>query len=364
MYQLPTKEDLDRNLAAPIHSVRQKAHGERLRITSEFAARGMTLSTGLIASVAHCLDRLHEEAVGQAMHLVSEFLRRMPTSSPSLAASWARPHLQNLANMLLAEIPPADFMDNQRRAQGQYSIVFEQRLNGALRDIEIGFIEGRSIMTSSQSSQTRALCLLKSIYEHTRDKTSPVLVFELGKETGLADEESRSAWRYLKDQGLIQTFGVLYTARINAAGIDAIENARQDPDHPSPAFPSATYNIVNNTVHIGTANNSPVQQAGASSSQSQVVTYGASEKAELVDFIDQFKQYLDDLNLSEPDSKRAKAQLATIDAQLSDEPDPVIVKQAGKTLRNITEGAIGSLIAAGVQPPVWNFIADMIARLF
>ena len=54
-------------------------------------------------------------------------------------------------------------------------------------------------------------------------------------------------------------------------------------------------------------------------------------------------------------NKRASAQIAIIEAQATDdEPDPVIIKQAGSTLRNITEGAIGSLVATAVQPAVWR----------
>lgn len=48
-----------------------------------------------------------------------------------------------------------------------------------------------------------------------------------------------------------------------------------------------------------------------------------------------------------------------------DDPDPVIVKQAGRTLRNITEGAIGSLLAAAAtQPEVWTWASQTMRRLF
>jgi hypothetical protein len=49
---------------------------------------------------------------------------------------------------------------------------------------------------------------------------------------------------------------------------------------------------------------------------------------------------------------------------VADELDPIIVKQAGKTLRNITEGAIGSLLSAAVQPSIWQFVANVFARFF
>jgi hypothetical protein len=55
--------------------------------------------------------------------------------------------------------------------------------------------------------------------------------------------------------------------------------------------------------------------------------------------------------------QKVSAQIATIQAQLGDEPNAIIVQQAGRTLRNITEGAIASLIATAVQPTVWRWVA-------
>jgi hypothetical protein len=62
--------------------------------------------------------------------------------------------------------------------------------------------------------------------------------------------------------------------------------------------------------------------------------------------------------------RKANAQLATIQAQLSDEPNPIIVHEAGRTLRNITEGTIAGLISNTVQPTVWTWVAEITARLF
>jgi hypothetical protein len=63
--------------------------------------------------------------------------------------------------------------------------------------------------------------------------------------------------------------------------------------------------------------------------------------------------------------KKTEAQIATIKAQLTDEPDPVIVRQAGRTLRNITEDMIGSLLAtAATQPVVWVWVSQAMHRLF
>ncbi len=73
--------------------------------------------------------------------------------------------------------------------------------------------------------------------------------------------------------------------------------------------------------------------------------------------------HLDELNLDARQKQRAEAQIAALRAELAgEEPDPAIVRQAGRTLRSITEGAIGSLLAtAATQPAVWQWIHDMLA---
>ena len=122
-------------------------------------------------------------------------------------------------------------------------------------------------MKESEKSQSKAWRLLKGIYDLTRASSEPVFVSQLGPSVGLTEVESQAAWRYLRDSGLIETFSIQGTARINAAGVNAIEGASRHPDQPIIGFPSVTYNIVNNTTSIGTAVNSPVQQAGQGSTQ-------------------------------------------------------------------------------------------------
>lgn len=125
-----------------------------------------------------------------------------------------------------------------------------------------------------------------------------------------------------------------------------------------------SYNIVNNTTNIGTALNSPVQQAGAHSTQKQLITYGVQDRAVLGRLVLELASHLHELQLDASATQKANAQLATIQAQLSDEPDPTIVQQAGRTLRNITEGAIAGLVANAVQPTIWSWVAENMARFF
>jgi hypothetical protein len=127
--------------------------------------------------------------------------------------------------------------------------------------------------------------------------------------------------------------------------------------HPTPTF-------TQNTVTIGTAINSPIQQSGAHANMTQTVSYSHENLDDLHRLVEVFDAHLDDLNLDAPAKQKAMVQVATIKAQLQGEPDSVIVKQAGRTLWDITKGVISSLIATAVQPTVWGTAAAIMAKLF
>jgi hypothetical protein len=208
--------------------------------------------------------------------------------------------------------------------------------------------------------QSMALRLLAAIYERTRHTGQPIFVAECAHDLGLSDDEVQAAWRYLRDKRLIETFNLDYTARINAYGTDLIEKAQQHPDQAPAGFGPVTYNMV----HIYRMENSTIQQAGAHSTQTQIVSYGQKDFDDLRRALDLLEQHLGDLNLDALATRKALAQVATIKVQLTDEPNPVIIKEAGRTLRNLTEGAIAGLISTAVQPGVWHFVSDIFSRLF
>ena len=124
------------------------------------------------------------------------------------------------------------------------------------------------------------------------------------------------------------------------------------------AKPSA----VSNFISVGQAINSPIQQ-GAYSHQVQTTTYKIPSPEALQKFVDDLRGNLHELSLTPQQERTVKAQLATIEAQLMDTPNPEIVRTAGATVRNITEGAIGSLLATAAQPGVWAGIQTILAAL-
>ncbi len=120
------------------------------------------------------------------------------------------------------------------------------------------------------------------------------------------------------------------------------------------------FTINQNTLNIGHAVNSPIQQ-GIHGHQTQTTTYTASTD-ELQRLVELMKAHLAELQLPASDMRKAKAQLATIEAQLLDEPNQGIVKEAGRTLRNITEGAIAGLLA-NAAPSVWLIVRGLLAQV-
>jgi len=91
MFATPTKSDLDRNLSSILHDAHQKARAEKLRLTSEFAARGLVSSGALISSVAGVLDGTHKEALERASPMLRDFADRMQIT-PAQIAVIARAH--------------------------------------------------------------------------------------------------------------------------------------------------------------------------------------------------------------------------------------------------------------------------------
>lgn len=356
------KSDFERMLDDILDRVKIAASMISTQVEHEAAARGTLASSGTPIIMEQRLTPLHESALADAMKLIVQFSERTGIGISDLCEI-SRPKLAALTEEMTQRMGTAANRINLTQVASKGRERFEHRTDSALRDVEIGFIQGRSaIVTENSTNQGKALRLLQSLYDATRAKTEPVFIEEM--QTGLSEEDGKAAWRYLKDRGLIDTFNIPYTARINGAGVDAIEGAQRRPDQPSANFPSVSYNFVYNTIHVGTMTNSPVQQGGVQSTQSQAVSYGPQDIADLNRLVAEFTSHLGELQIDAQQRQKAEAQIATLRAQLTDEPDPVVVKQAGRTLRNITEGAIGSLLAAAAQPTVWVWVHEVMRRLF
>ena len=245
MYATPAKADLDRNLSGVSHDARHLAQAEVTRLTREFSAKGLALSGGLIGSAVSFIDKIHREALDRAATMLRDFAERMKVP-PSEIVEIARPHLANMGNSILGELPAAGAPQAQQKVRQQYLAVFEQRLSGMLRDFEIGFVGGRNVATvvsedaqadRPKSNQPHKLRdpeirgrLLSHLYDfrHRNGGFVPVSNIIFAGHSPIDDDIIGGVCRQLSDAGLIEwnaylSGPVIGNARIKGLGIDAIE---------------------------------------------------------------------------------------------------------------------------------------------
>jgi hypothetical protein len=171
-FQLPTKGDLDRGLSLLMHDARHKLMIEKNRIIAEASMAGASGGNRVIVSVASFADQIHDASMKQATPMLLDYIERIKLP-PAEITEWVRPHLENLGNSLIGLIPPNGFPADHKRIVTQYQAVFKQRLDGVLRDVEIGFVKGAGFARADQLENkehwvtpSRALELLQFTLGH------------------------------------------------------------------------------------------------------------------------------------------------------------------------------------------------------
>ena len=192
--------------------------------------------------------------------------------------------------------------------------------------------------------------LIETLYRRGLNQTKGESLFII-KTIDLPDWDDEIFWetaQALIDEKLIRLGPQLYVAFFTLSGIKRAEALLNPP----PSF-------TQNTVNASTVINSPIQQGGEHSVMTQSVNNYSRE--DLQNLVKTFEERIDELSLDPAARRKVLAQVGTIKSQLEDDPNPAIIKEAGRTLRNITEGVIGSLISAAVQPSIWVGIQHILA---
>ena len=152
-FEQPIKGDLDRALSLLMHDHRHKLMEQCNLIKSDAIKAGTFQSNRVVVMAIKAADDLHKEAMTQATAILLDYIERMQRP-PAEIVGWARPHLENLGNSLLGVVPPNNFPQDHQRLVRQYSAVFGQRLDGILRDVEIGFVKGAGFARAEQMEST------------------------------------------------------------------------------------------------------------------------------------------------------------------------------------------------------------------
>jgi Predicted pPIWI-associating nuclease len=165
-FQSPIPSDIGRLLSDLTHEARQRLMIEQNRIMGEAAQRGSLRSNRIIVTVAKVADEIHRASMDRAKALMLQFVERTQ-ASPTEITEIARPYLETLGGNLLGVIRPNSFPADHKRIVDQHTAAFQQRLEGILRDTEIGLGNDDEFAGVTESEAwvraAEAVAMLKSI---------------------------------------------------------------------------------------------------------------------------------------------------------------------------------------------------------
>jgi hypothetical protein len=233
MYQTPTSADFQRILVTIMQKTREGAYAEDQRIKVEYASKGLGQSGPLIGAVAVRFDELHAEMTEAVMHLIRDFVGRTQLMPKELGAA-ALVSLENFAAELVAGIPQLGVSLQQATEQTRekYRRTFQQRIDEAIQDVEIGFVGGRNMAVPVKDADRRAV-ILQRFYDERHVRSWVAFPAEAS-----ATHEERVITSNICDQlhqgGLIELRRPLQgepggMARITNLGVDVIEGNTKAP---------------------------------------------------------------------------------------------------------------------------------------
>lgn len=191
---------------------------------------------------------------------------------------------------------------------------------------------------------------LEKLYEITEGSENFIVnMWELGKEIGLTRKETSLIEEYLEGEQLLEARAMGGGISITHWGVIQVEVALSKPDVQTKYFPPV------NIIHIHQMHNSQIQQGTINSSQAG--TFASYDLQQLKEFIQSLKTLIPELGLSPEDGKEMEAEIVTIETQLvSPKPKSLIIKECLKSLKNILEGAAGSILSSELLQKVTFFL--------
>jgi nucleoside phosphorylase len=186
MFEEPAKKDIDAALSLLMHEARRFTLDQKNLITSNAIKAGALGGNRLILSIANEADKAHSASIDSAKKILVDFIVKLQIPAIQVI-TWARPHLENLSNSILGVIPPNGLPNDHNRATQQYSAIFKQRIELALREVEIGYVKGVGFLQSNEqrileaSKVKRSAVILTALHIETRAVLRHLA--EIGEET-------------------------------------------------------------------------------------------------------------------------------------------------------------------------------------
>ena len=209
-------------------------------------------------------------------------------------------------------------------------------------------------MTPIDIKRANRFRFLQALYEATDgNPTRYVSRHELGESIGLTEEETSDAFHFLRREGLIRLIGGRGVIVIEHEGVRQIENALQQPDHPTEYFPPV------NIINIQSMHGSQIVQGSTQTTiTNQPVT--APDIEDLRRLLTEIKELASKVNIEGDAKDEFDSECATIEAQLkSPRPKRTIIREGLASIRTILEGAAGEAIGAGLFQTIAHAIGNL-----
>jgi hypothetical protein len=154
-FQKPHKGDVVRNLSTLTHKARHQAATDIAALQNTFAVGGGGRNARQVAYIAEAVDKAHSAYVEEAMRNLAGFLGQVDASVAEMK-EWAKAELENASNMLLVEIKSGYYPDVEKSLRQQYEATFRQRIDHALREFELGRVNGTQIKVEGGATASTA----------------------------------------------------------------------------------------------------------------------------------------------------------------------------------------------------------------
>jgi len=184
--------------------------------------------------------------------------------------------------------------------------------------------------------------LLKNLYDETDgDRLSRISIWEAGESVGLDRQETRKAYDYLVNEGLVKASAMNGGASITHAGIIEVEQAEKAPQQPTEHFPA------NTAIHIhGNVTGSALQVGNTGSTQTANITVGAQDIGGLVLWLDKLKQNIPILGLSDEATLKLTRNVTALENEAQEkEPDRNVLKTMLDRAKHLLETVGGHMVA-------------------
>jgi hypothetical protein len=151
MFEKPNKSDVVRSLSAVSRNARQAALHEGAKVEKSYGP----LNSQLVWYVAHAVEEVHIRWLREAMSILADYLSKVETT-PREMTECAKPELEKLVEMIVGDIRSQDLSDLAKGVRHYYKTIFFGRIEHALREFQLGRIDGKAIKVEASPTASTA----------------------------------------------------------------------------------------------------------------------------------------------------------------------------------------------------------------